>query len=46
MLLGSTTTTWISGDSSGNVTVAGTLTTSSGLVAAQADVTALAIALG
>ena len=42
----STTTTWISGDSSGNVTVAGTLTTSSGAVAAQADVTALAIALG
>ena len=43
---GSTTTTWISGDSSGNVTVGGTLTTSSGAVAAQADVTALAIALG
>ena len=43
---GSTTTTWISGDSSGNVTVGGTLSTSSGLVAAQADVTALAIALG
>ena len=31
---------------SGNVTVGGTLTTSSGAVAAQADVTALAIALG
>jgi hypothetical protein len=43
---GTNTTTWISGDSSGNVTVAGTLTTSSGVVAAQADVTALAIALG
>ena len=37
---------WIKGDSSGNVTVAGTLTTSSGVVAAAADVTALAIALG
>ena len=37
---------WIKGDSSGNVTVGGTLTTSSGAVAAQADVTALAIALG
>ena len=43
---GSTTTTWISGDSSGNVTVAGTLTTSAGAVAASGDVTALAIALG
>ena len=43
---GSTTTTWITGDSSGNVTVAGTVTANSQVLAAAGDVTALAIALG
>mgnify|MGYP003150022346 CR=1 FL=1 len=43
---GSTTTTWIEGDSSGNVVFAGTATAAGSLLATQGDATALAVALG
>ena len=43
---GSTTTTWIEGDSSGNITVPGTVTASGSVLASLGDVTALAVALG
>ena len=43
---GSTTTTWISGDSSGNVTIAGTVTANGQALATAGDATSLAIALG
>ena len=43
---GSTTTTWISGDNSGNVAIAGNLTANGQSFASEGTATALAIALG
>jgi len=41
-----TSVTWIAGDSSGNITVPGTVTASGSVLATLGDVTALAVALG